>query len=137
MGIIKHETAIGIFGATQRDAIAEVTALQQRSGASRQLLLGPAEYYNGWVSFSLLPDGAKEGSEPSKEGDQIREAFLGSTHATGRMSSCWMRDRTRQSTARRSSPPVDTGLADSGNRGRVSQVSYDRRFRDIDNETSF
>lgn len=76
MGVTKHEAVIGLFGSGD-EAVAEITALQGQSQVARQLLLGPAEYFNGAVSFVLMPDGANEGSPPSIEVDQIRDAFLG------------------------------------------------------------
>ena len=76
MGIMKHEAVIGLFGVTDRDAIEAVIALRGQLRVARQLLLGPVEYYNGKVSFVLMPDGAKEGAPPSNEVDALREAFL-------------------------------------------------------------
>ncbi|MDQ6907003.1 MAG: hypothetical protein M3176_09255 [Chloroflexota bacterium] len=76
MSVSKHEAVIGILGLGD-DAIAEITALQEQSQIARQLLLGPAMYFNGKVSFALMPDGANEESEPSKVVDEIREAFVG------------------------------------------------------------
>ncbi len=76
MGVTKHEAVIGILGVNDRDAINEIIALRDESQVARQLLLGPAEYFNGIISFILLPDGANEGSYPSKEVDVVREALL-------------------------------------------------------------
>jgi hypothetical protein len=76
MGITKHEAVIGLLALGDDDAIAAITALRDQSQVARQLLLGPAMYYNGVVSFVLLPDGANEGSPPSNEADKIRDAFL-------------------------------------------------------------
>jgi hypothetical protein len=76
MGMTKHEAVIGLLGSTDHEAINQIIALRDQSQVSRQLLLGPAEYFNGVVSFALLPDGANEGSPPSNEVEEIRRAFI-------------------------------------------------------------
>ena len=88
MGYDKHETVMAITrDGSSFDRAART--LQKRVGATlRNKRRGPLHRHfiplNGWVVWTLFPDGSKEGWPDSDDGDKLRTEFVDLFATAGR-----------------------------------------------------
>lgn len=81
MGNFKHH-AIVVTGSADEPDIVESHAIATRTFAALSqfsyAMVTPIQVApnQGWASFAVLPDGAKEGHDPSVAADEARAAFL-------------------------------------------------------------
>jgi len=88
MGYIQHDALIVVLDRdhprcaeveqrlTKWRAEIEVDDENYGSEAFRALIVGPVPAVaNNYVTWAFLPDGSKEGWEPSDEGDRLRDEF--------------------------------------------------------------
>ena len=86
MGYFRHQAVVVVmndFDDTQKNAIEAFSTLQEEMGALDQevpnppcCIVGPVTGINGYYSWAFLPDGSKEGWNPSDTADDFRERFI-------------------------------------------------------------
>lgn len=81
MGYIAHDAVVAVIPDWRGETLASIERFRDEMPEDyRRFLVGPIVGINGYTSYAFLPDGSKEGWEPSDTAERLRAQFYARAH---------------------------------------------------------